>query len=55
MIERNEMTEIAREKVKEALEKGVKIIFADETVFTKNTLPRKTYAVKGASHLQAAC
>ena len=41
------MTEIAREMVKEALENGEKIIFADETVFTKNTLPRKTFATKG--------
>ena len=30
-----------------AIGNGVKIAFADETVFTKNTLPRKTYAVKG--------
>ena len=41
------MTVIARKLVIEALGNGAKIIFADETVFTKNTLPRKTYAVKG--------
>ena len=41
------MTEIARKKLMEALEKGEKILFADETVFTKNTIPRKTYAIKG--------
>ena len=35
--------------VMEAMRNGVKIAFADETVFTKTTLPRKTYAVKGAN------
>ena len=35
--------------VMEAMRNGVKIAFADETVFTKTTLPRKTYAIKGAN------
>ena len=41
------MTDLAREKLLMAMEKGRKIVFADETVFTKKTLPRKTFAVKG--------
>ena len=42
-----EMTIAAQELVKEALDSNAKIIFADETVFTKATLPRMTYAAKG--------
>ena len=41
------MTEQARQKVVSALRAKAKFVFADETVFTKNTLPRKTYAIKG--------
>ena len=41
------MTADAREKVMQALHRGEKIVFADETVFTKNTLPRRSFCVKG--------
>ena len=41
------MTNIARQKLKQALRLGKIICFADETVFTKATLPRMTYAKKG--------
>ena len=45
--ERVEMTNIARQKLKQALRLGKKICFADETVFTKMALPRLTYSKKG--------
>ena len=41
------MTVVARKLLLEALRKKKKILFADETCFTKRTLPRKTYASKG--------
>ena len=41
------MTNIARQKLKQAIRLGKKICFADETVFTKMALPRLTYSKKG--------
>ena len=47
-IEENiEITDTVRRKIREALEKNIKIVFADETVFTKNTLPKRAFASKG--------
>ena len=43
------MKDVARKLLKEALKKKKKILFADETCFTKRTLPRKTFASKGNS------
>ena len=37
----------ARKLLKEVIEKGCTIFFADETVFTSKTLPKKTFAAKG--------
>ena len=45
--ERTDMKNEAIEILKDAVKSKVKIVFADETVFTSKTLPRNAYAVKG--------
>ena len=45
--EREETTVLARKLLKQAYRKKKKVLFADETCFTKKTLPRKTFASKG--------
>ena len=47
MQERQEMTDEARHGLQKALRENVKIIFADETVFTSKTLMKRAYAGKG--------
>ena len=41
------MLALARQLLKEALQRNMKVLFADETCFTGKTLPRKTFASKG--------
>ena len=45
--ENKEMLALARQLLKEALQRNMKVLFADETCFTGKTLPRQTFASKG--------
>ena len=46
---REEVLEEARKKLQEAYDEGIKVIFIDETAFTKRSFTRLAYSRKGTN------